>query len=324
MRAAIILALLAAAAVAGAEPDRTGEARQLFQRGAELVKQAQWAEALGAFARSAELHPHPVTTYNQAACERALGRYTRAVELYTAALEPHGGDRLPDVLRAEASGLLQELARLLVHLDVALDPAEAAIAIDGRPLQRSRARPDDPALVAGIAEFGPGRAAPAGHFAVMLDPGAHLITVSRAGYADVPVHKTYPPGARESLTLQLERLPARLRIAANHERAIVTVDDVDVGAAPIDVARPPGSYTVVVRRPGYAPYKSLVALNPGQAVDLAVHLEPVRVSIVRKWWFWTAIGAAVTGATLAAYFGARAAEAPQLDGGGLQWAVKLR
>jgi len=50
----------------------------------------------------------------------------------------------------------------------------------------------------------------------------------------------------------------------------------------------------------------------------------VRVSVVRKWWFWTAVGAVVTGAARAADFGARAAEEPKLDGGGLQWVVKLR
>ena len=38
------------------------EARQKFVAGAELVKRAQWAEALVAFEQSASLRPHPVTT----------------------------------------------------------------------------------------------------------------------------------------------------------------------------------------------------------------------------------------------------------------------
>jgi hypothetical protein len=50
----------------------------------------------------------------------------------------------------------------------------------------------------------------------------------------------------------------------------------------------------------------------------------VRTSIVKKWWFWTSLGAVVTGVALAGYFGAKAAEEPKLDGGGLQWAVRLR
>jgi hypothetical protein len=330
MNRLLVVLLMVGAHVAHADPtnhgDRTAEARQLFQRGAELVKAAQWAEALGAFTRSSDLKPHPVTTYNEAACERALGRYTRAAELYAIALamkESEGG-RLPDALRSEAEGLLAEIDRLLVHLEVTLEPAEAAIAVDGRPLHASSRARSSRELVAGIAEFGPGQAPPSGAFALLLDPGAHLITVSRPGYAEVPLQKTYLPGQHEVLVLQLERLPAHLRVAANHERAIVTVDEIDVGAAPIDVARPAGSYQVIVRRPGFAPYKSLVALTPGQSVDLAVHLEPIRPSIVRKWWFWTSIGVVVTGVALGAYFGARAAQEPQVDGGGLQWAVKIR
>src|SRR6185295_4726228 len=148
VRAAVIaLALLA---VAPAHADDTAAARELFQKGAEMVKLAQWAEALTAFTRSAQLRPHPITTYNQATCERALGRYTRAAELYAHALAM-SDPRLPDTLRAEAQGLLAEIDRLLVHLEVTLDPAESAIAVDGRPLQPSASRPST-VLVAGIAD----------------------------------------------------------------------------------------------------------------------------------------------------------------------------
>jgi hypothetical protein len=321
MRAVLIALVLVVALPVHA--DDTAAARELFQKGAEMVKQAQWAEALTAFTRSAQLRPHPITTYNQAACERALGRYTRAAELYARALSTSETGRLPDTLRAEATGLLAEIDRLFVHIEVTIEPTEASIAVDGRPLQPSGARPSA-ALVAGIADFGKGTPPPAGSFELVLDPGSHLITVSRAGYAEIPLQRSWRAGDRDRLILQLERLPARLRVAANGERAIVTVDDIDVGAAPIDVARPPGSYQVVVRRPGYAPYRSRVALEPGQAVDLSVRLDPVRTSIVKKWWFWTSLGAVVTGVALAGYFGARAAEEPKLDGGGLQWVVKLR
>src|SRR5262249_16858609 len=57
--------------------DDADAARAAFVEGTTLVKNAQWAEALAAFERADKLKSHPVTTYNIAACERAMGRYTR-------------------------------------------------------------------------------------------------------------------------------------------------------------------------------------------------------------------------------------------------------
>jgi hypothetical protein len=135
---------------------------------------------------------------------------------------------------------------------------------------------------------------------------------------------TWAPGARPDLPLKLDLLPAMLRVAANAKNAVVTVDGLDVGLAPLELSRPPGRYRVALRGPGLLPYRAEVALAAGQDFTLRAVLEPQRTSIVKKWWFWTSIGAALTGVALAAYFGARASETPPLDGGGLQWVVDLR
>ena len=58
--------------------DATLRARELYTQGIALVNAAQWGEALAKFEESSSLRSHPVTTYNVAVCERALGRYTRA------------------------------------------------------------------------------------------------------------------------------------------------------------------------------------------------------------------------------------------------------
>src|SRR5579859_6898324 len=67
---------------ADAETAPIVEARQKFVEGAALVKNAQWADAETAFEESARLHPHAVTTFNIGACERAMGRYTKARALF--------------------------------------------------------------------------------------------------------------------------------------------------------------------------------------------------------------------------------------------------
>src|SRR5512143_2083153 len=77
-RALVAACFVLAAPCAWADDEATQQARTEFVRGTDFVNHAQWAEALAAFERSAKLKPHAVATYNIAACERALGHYTRA------------------------------------------------------------------------------------------------------------------------------------------------------------------------------------------------------------------------------------------------------
>src|SRR5947207_8021484 len=60
------------------EDSGVSAARDAFRQGSALARQGQWPEALTAFRRSAALKGHPITTYDIAYCERALGRYARA------------------------------------------------------------------------------------------------------------------------------------------------------------------------------------------------------------------------------------------------------
>src|SRR5208282_3184551 len=115
-------------------------ARAAFLTGTDLVRRAEWAEALAAFEKAAQLKPHPITTHNIGACERAMGQYTRARASFMAALEQNdklGGSALSASLVIEASGYVKELDGLLARAEIVLDPATASIAVDGRPLEVS-------------------------------------------------------------------------------------------------------------------------------------------------------------------------------------------
>jgi hypothetical protein len=299
MRALLLLALFAARAFA--DEDAVTQARARFREGADLVQKAQWAEALAAFEQSARLRPHPITQYNIGACERALGRYTRARATLAAAVADTTG-QLPESLQTEARGWLDEIDRLLAHARLRIEPADATVALDGHALDAS----------------------PEGRWELALDPGAHVLTVSRQGWKDVVVNKSYAPGATEELTLALDRLPAKLHVAANIAGAAVELDGLDVGVAPVELSRPAGSYRVVVRKPGWQPYQAQVALRAGEAADLRAALEPHKTPIYKRWWFWTAAGVVVAAAILGGYFGAVASQPQKVDGGGLGWSVNLR
>src|SRR5262249_39632274 len=207
---AVAATTFAAQSLAHADDD-ADSARAAFVEGTSLVKNAQWAEALGAFERADKLKPHPVTTYNIAQCERAMGRYTRARIGFQRALvdnEAAQGKLLSDSLVSEAKGYLAEIDRLLSRAIITIAPEGAAITVDGRPLDAAPASlgasDGKPLLVAGTRAPGPGDAAPRGRFIVVVDPGAHVFTFIRKGYSDAVVNRTFGPGSTLELNLALD------------------------------------------------------------------------------------------------------------------------
>lgn len=309
------------------ESPETLEARAQFVEGTDYVHKAQWADALSAFERSAKLRPHAVTTYNIGACQRALGRYALARKTLRGALaqnEGAGGAQLPEGVLQEIHADVEQIDGLLASAQVTLDPPSAAVAVDGRPLDASDAAASPPVLTAGVRDPGPGEAPPVASFKLVLDPGAHVITLSRKGYADAVVNRTFLPATSVALPLALDRLPATLHITSNQARAVVAVNGTDVGMAPVDVSRPGGSYRVVVTKPGFVSYEAQVNAQPGEDVDMKATLPEEHHPITKQWWFWTAAGVVVAGAVTGTYFLTRTPSTPPrpaLDCGGLGWCV---
>lgn len=306
-----------------------GDARAEFARGAELVKQAKWAEALAAFEKSHALRPHPVTLFDIGACERALGSYTRARRtlLEARALDERGTQgNLPAGARDDVAAFLGEMESVLVSVDVRLDPPTASITVDGRPLEQTKAG-DPPALAptltAGLAPPGPGRAPPTGTFRLELDPGAHVLVISRPGFSDVVRREVFSKGDPQRLELVLARLDGTLEIAAERERAAVSIDGIDVGVAPVAVRRPAGRYHVAVRKAGFVSFETDAVLEAGGRVGISAPLPPESEPITKSWWFWAAAGGVVATATVTTYFLTRPdPERPAANGGGLGWVLR--
>src|SRR6185503_2274830 len=128
------------AAPASAQPEdpTVVSARREFVDGTALVRAERWGEALSAFERAAKLKEHAITTYNIAQCERAMGQFTRARQaLVTALAQSEAGGRrdLPESVEADARAMLGEMNRIVPRVTVTLQPSDAAIAVDGRPLE---------------------------------------------------------------------------------------------------------------------------------------------------------------------------------------------
>ncbi len=302
--AVVAIVLLAHNARADEEiSSNTEEARAEFVHGVELAGKGLWGEALAAFEQSSKLRPHALTTYNIATCERALGSYTRARATYTRALDDDahtGGRELPSSYADEARTRRAEIDALLSHVNVTLEPADATIAIDGRPL---------------TADAG-------GRFELLADPGAHVITVARKGFATVAVNRTFAPASHTTLDLVMDRLPAILRVSALQPGAFVKLDGRDIGVVPIDTTRPAGSYALEVDAKGFLPYRTSLVLLPGEEANLRAPLSPKPKTLTQRWWFWPGVAvlaATVIGVGFGVFYATRTPPPP--DGGGLGWAA---
>ncbi|KYG04815.1 hypothetical protein BE21_44665 [Sorangium cellulosum] len=186
---------------------RLASARDEFERGFHLAYEGRWAAALAAYERSERLHPHPLTTYNIALCEQALRRNTRARRAFLRALmESRRGIPMRGK-EADAWMRVGAIERELGRLRLTIEPADAAIRIDGRPLEGDVGGGAQGTLVAGTLPAGPGRPPPAARFEVLLDAGRHEIELSRPGFVSRRVPWSAAAGATGAFTLTLAPAP---------------------------------------------------------------------------------------------------------------------
>lgn len=308
--------------------DAVTAARAAFVEGAELAGKMLWGEALDRFESSARLNAHAGTSYNIGICHRALGQYTRAQAAFRHALRQNAaadGAELAAGTVKNIEAFSAEIERVLATVEVTLEPPGAAISVDGRPLETREHQPGGrTVLVAGTLAAGPGKAPPHAKFTLVLDPGAHVVLISREGYGDAVVRHQVSPGSKTTLALELERLPATLHVGASEPEAAVSVDGIDVGVAPVTLSRPAGDYEVWVQKRGYDPYQADVTLRAAQRVDLMARLRPTEIGLHERWWFWAALGTAVASTVVVTYFVTRPEpERPPLDGGGLGWTIRV-
>jgi len=295
------------------------QARQLYRQGVEMVKQAQWQEALSAFERSDQLRPHATTLFNIGACEQAMGRYTKARETFLRALEAGRATEgeLSPSLQQDAQGYLEQIETRLVKVQVTLVPSDASIAVDGRPLVKQ-----EDVYIAGLAPPGPGKPTGVSTFEVVLDPGRQVFTISRRGFSDAVHQQVFNNGDRKNLRLEVEKLPATLVITSDQPDALVFVNGFDAGPVPVELRRPAGMYDVVVKKPGYDNYEASLKANPGEEVSLRALMTKEQTSITSTWWFWTGAAAVVAGGAVLTYALTRPEPSPPpYDGGSSGWVV---
>lgn len=167
MTTALLIALLLAAPKPAPAPANAAEqgdvkkAKELFQSGQKLYKQARYAEAIAKFEEAYLVRPHPVIYFNIGKCQEQLGETAKALRAYRdyLRLAPDAKDKetVSDAI-ANLERRLRE--RGMQQLMVFADPPTARIAVDGKELGSSPA-------------------------SVELIAGNHTLTVTADGYEKV-------------------------------------------------------------------------------------------------------------------------------------------
>lgn len=116
------------------------KAKELFQSGQKLYKQARYAEAIARFEEAYAVRPHPVIFFNIGKCWEQLGETAKAMRAYRdyLRLAPDAKDR--DTVSDAIANLERRLKEKgLQQLLVFADPPTARIDVDGKDLGTSPA-----------------------------------------------------------------------------------------------------------------------------------------------------------------------------------------
>jgi hypothetical protein len=180
---------------------------------------------------------------------------------------------------------------LLAPITLAVTPPAAKVSIDGR----------ETALPPGGV--------------IQLAAGSHAVDVVADGHE--PQHRdlTVVAGEAAALEFHLRLIPrtGKVRITSSAPGTRIIVDGQDRGAGPLELELDVGGHQLEARADGYEPYHSELMLAAGQerTVDLEMQRpRPLDRPLHKRWWFWTGLGTAVAGGTVAAFMLRPGVQAP--------------
>jgi hypothetical protein len=273
-------------------------ARDAASLGIERYREQRYAEALDLFRRAQALFDAPVHLLYIARCERELGNWVEAAELFRAlsrqTLAADAPQQFQDAV-ADSERELRELDTKIPRVVIEVTPSSAkvqSLAIDGSAV---------PVAVLGLER--------------RLNPGKHTLRLEAEGFApfksemDVPAAETttWPvelktagsPAAAASPAVAKEEQAAQSgqRKASIHDDRFEIVTGLRLG-----LTVPGGELPTAVARPSAEPgaVNSRDAIAAGGEIELRAGIKgPLRLGLVKRWGaqlFYS--GAALTGRNL--------------------------
>ena len=276
--------VLALAPPARAQND-AARADALKRRADELALQGEPLEALAMYNEALAIAKSPILYYNRGRALQTLGRYVDAlddIDAFAREASPDERARVPGLARIRTD-LVQHVARVVV----VCSEDGARVSFNGQPV--------------GTTPFAAAERANQGKLA---------LAVAKDGFW--PYERVIDiPGGGESrieVTLKKREAEARVRVTSPVVGATAYIDEQRVGAVPAERVVAVGTHVVRVEHAGDRAASKVVVTSAGETaiVDVPLTAEP---SLVTRWWFWSAVGAAVLGGAALTYVVTRPADA---------------
>jgi hypothetical protein len=108
-----------------------------------------------------------------------------------------------------------------------------------------------------------------------LKPGQYILVARKAGYREETRMVNVGVGRSEVVTVTLSPLPGSLAVRAGVAGARIEIPGVGVFTDNATRSLAPGSYQVIVSKPGFRTEERTVEVRPGETATLTVPLSPV-------------------------------------------------
>ena len=139
---------------------------------------------------------------------------------------------------------------------------------------------------------------------IEVEPKRHTVRVQKRGYS--PFIDTILPSPGQVVEIEADLVASGGFVKVNSKNKDIKlqllIDGTVVGTTPFDGDVAPGSHALEARAVGYLPQSRQVDVKAGQEIALEFELKLVPAPIIKedksllsRWWFWTAVGAAVVG-----------------------------
>ena len=223
----------------------TANARRHFHLGVKLYRDANYKGALAEFEAAYREKPSPSSLQNVALCLKALFRYAEAAATLRLLLGKHG-EALSAAERDAMAKTVVEFEGLVGQLVLQVEPAEAELSLDGRPIPREeRAHP------------------------IPLNVGEHTLVAEAPGFARHTEVVRVASQQERRLALRLRPVSGFLTVTANDPKAAIAIDDEPLAfhrwSGPV---APNVEHVVQIYREGFEPFEQSIHVEVGKSVEL--------------------------------------------------------
>jgi tetratricopeptide (TPR) repeat protein len=270
----VALAILLTSAGAFAQGE---DVAQLKKEGTAAFEQKDWTTALQKFEQAYALSKDPTFLYNQARTLESAQELPRALD----AIEEFERLATPE-LKAKVNGLDQVVKAIrdrVITLVVRANIADAEVRVNDRVVKRTE-----------LPET-----------RVRVTRGPISLVVVKEGYSSCTKPLTdLQPAETRVIPCELASLSTRGFISVKSTSgATVSIDGAPRGMVPFEGDLLAGTHAIELKKDGYEPYSSSLAIAAGESKVFAHDLEKTP-GITSKWWFWTGIGVVVAGGVVTA------------------------